>query len=883
MKNYFSILLLVLSCCVINISYSQVEIKGKITTNNKQPVPNASVTLLTVVDSTVVAYCLSKSNGEYEMIYDGPEEELLLCVFSFNVRRQIKKITKKTQVIDFIMIEEAIRLNEVAVKTNKIWENKDTINYLVGAFRDSTDIVIADVLKKMPGIEVLENGKIEYRGKPITKFYIENMDMLQGRYGIATSNISVGDVAVVQVLEKHQSIKALSDKFSDDVAINLKLRDGAKGTFAMMADLAAGIDFKKHFLWNGGLTEIFFGKRMQQIISYQTNNTGRDLYQEFQSFTEENEFVPILSGMVMPSPPDIYKNRYFFNQAHGITFSTLFKAKNNDEFSINLIGYHDIDDRNSTSITTYIMPNADTIAINEKLSSYSKINKTEGDFVFNRNREKTFLSNTLRFVGAWENSKGSIMNNELIDQKYKLNTLKATNNLHWIKRTKNQKGFEFSSNTYYQLQPYQLTVSPGVFSEIINDTLPYYAIKQKVLFSNFETTNSMRFLSSIIWKSLIINPALYLSVKHQMLNSNISKTLTENEFISLPDSSFNNNINWLRARTGFGFRFEINHKGFKFILNTPLQYQYIALMGIEKTTQQKHYVIFQPDLYLSYLFSNRWEISSSWNFYNSNPDLSTLYSGYIFQNYRTLSCYQNDFTDSYGNIASLKLSYKDVMNYLFAGVTFTYNNYYNKVMYDQKFDGLMMKISQVKMKSFGDYFGINGRINKGFHWHKLSFNLAASWGRGNSPLLRQEKLIKYINQGINVNFTTSLDIIKRIGFSDKLSWSRITGSTGDSVKLAPMHNIINVANLDISILNNLILTASFEYYYIKNAEIKYNFGLLDLSIMYKIKKVRLSLEWNNILNTQNYVYSYYGNLNSYYSKYLIRPSSIMLRVQFKVF
>jgi hypothetical protein len=60
--------------------------------------------------------------------------------------------------------------------------------------------------------------------------------LLQGRYGLATNNISAKDVAIVQIMENHQPIKALKDRsFSDQAAINLKLKDAAKGTLALSA------------------------------------------------------------------------------------------------------------------------------------------------------------------------------------------------------------------------------------------------------------------------------------------------------------------------------------------------------------------------------------------------------------------------------------------------------------------------------------------------------------------------------------------------------------------------------------------------------------------------------------------------------------------------
>lgn len=74
----------------------------------------------------------------------------------------------------------------------------------------------------MPGIEVARGGKIYYNNRPIDRFYIEGMDLMGGRYGVAVDNVRAKDVATVEVLENHQPIKALAGiDFSPDAAINL--------------------------------------------------------------------------------------------------------------------------------------------------------------------------------------------------------------------------------------------------------------------------------------------------------------------------------------------------------------------------------------------------------------------------------------------------------------------------------------------------------------------------------------------------------------------------------------------------------------------------------------------------------------------------------------
>ncbi|MDR2084659.1 MAG: hypothetical protein LBP67_06665 [Bacteroidales bacterium] len=884
MKKIGLFFLIIIAYCTFSTIYAQTIISGKISNQENKSVPNVSVTLLRSADSTIIAYNIGDVNGEYTIYYSGQEKELLLAVYGFNVKRQIKKIINENQVVDFVIIEEAIELGEVVIKADKIWGGRDTINYAVESFRDSTDIVIADVLKRMPGIEVKESGIIEYRGKPISKFYIENMDMLQGRYGIATNNISAADVATVQVLENHQPIKTLQDiDFTDDVALNIKLKDGAKGIYSIMADLGVGIDFNSKFLWDGGLTGMYFGKRRQNILSYKTNNSGNDIYKEFQSHLfDENIGIQPLSSIIMPSPPQINKNRYYFNQGHGLTFNTLLKSKMDDEFIINLVGYIDVDDRNSQSNTIYFIPGEDTVFINEKLISHTSINKLEGDFTFKRNNEKNYLINTLKFDGSWENSNGNIFTDELIEQEFNHRTFKASNIFNWIKTDLNKKGIEIDSKTYFQSQPYQLTISPGVFNDILNDSTSYNAVEQDILFTSFETHNAMRFLSSLVWKFIRVNPALFLSIEHQSLNSDIYTALTDTNFILLTNDSLNNDISWLRAKAGGALRFDFNYRGLSAWINLPLSYQYISLLGEEENHQKQHKLLFQPSLRFKYLFSSRWELIGSWNYYNSSPNLSTLYSGYILQNYRTLSRYENRLSDSYGNFISLKLSYKNIMDFIFADIEFSYNNYRNEVMYAQEFEGALMKIHLVELENKGNYIGLTGRLNKGFNWKKLSFNAMLSWGKGNTPLLRQDQLVKYINQGINTNLIISLAITNKIGFANKLSLSRVAGIVDGETTLDPMINLINAANLDFTILKNLTFSASFEYYYIKNAEIKQNFYLFDIGIMYNLKRIRLRLEWDNIFNTKSYIYSYYGNLSTYYSEYIVRPSSIMLKVQFKL-
>jgi len=861
-------------------------IKGEIINKSNQPISDASVMLMNTADSSVVAFSFSDGNGKYTIYTDQKEKELLLMVYGFNIKRQIKKIANHSQKVDFIVNEEAIELKEFSVKSEKIWGTRDTVNYVVDAFRDSTDIVIGDVLKKMPGIVVKESGQIEYRGKPISKFYIENMDMLQGRYGIATNNITASDIATVQVFENHQPIKALEDiAFTDDAALNLKLKPGAKGIYTGMADVGAGID--NQFLWNSSVTGMYFSKKRQHLAALKSNNTGNDLDQEFQSFANEDmQLTGSISSIIQPIPPQINKSRYLFNEAYGGTINNLIKTKNEAEFTFNINGFRDIDDRKSHDQTRYIIPGDDTVTIKEQMDSHSSRFNIEGGIGYKRNSDQNYLNTRLLFSGNFIENTGNIISDEQIVQNDESDPFKVNTTIHWIRRGNNKQssGTELYSQSFYQSQPYRLDVSPGMFEDLLNDSVSFKTIRQDVNFNSFETRNSLMFLSSAGWKSFRIHPIMLFSLEHQSLNSKLSRSFQGDTFSELSGDSLNNDLTWMRVKAGISLKLTYRKRDFNFELSTPIQYQAILLDDeIKSNDSHQNRFLFQPQTNLRYNINTHWEVSASWFWYNYNPNLRNLYSGYILQNYRTLGHYESQLSDSYGQNGALKLSYKDIIRFLFTNIEIRYNQYRNEIMYAQQFEGSMMKISAVALENTGNYLSVTTRAGKGFNWKKLSVNAEASWGKGVTPQLRQDSLIEYKNQGINANMTLSLALTEKLQFANKSSWSSVSGSTDAGEKLDPINSFIDAATINYILSNGLIFSFGMEYYNTRNGSRKQNFYLLDAGITYTWKRVRFTLDYNNILNTTDYVYAYYGTLSSYYSEYRIRPASILLSARFKIF
>ena len=149
----------------------------------------------------------------------------------------------------------------------------------VGTFAQAQDRSIGDVLKRMPGIDVSNSGKIQYQGEDINKFYIEGSDLLGGKYGIATNGINHDDVGAVEVMENHQPMQVLSGiSFSDKAAINLKLKNKAKATWTFHGDAGGGYSWQPEgAVWDGELFAMAVMPGFQNITTFKTNNIGEDL------------------------------------------------------------------------------------------------------------------------------------------------------------------------------------------------------------------------------------------------------------------------------------------------------------------------------------------------------------------------------------------------------------------------------------------------------------------------------------------------------------------------------------------------------------------------------------------------------------------------------
>ena len=350
--------------------------------SDQSPIAGANV-LLKNADGKLLAYGVSDADGRFSIMPPSTSENLTIHVTIMGYRTYSAPLVLDGNPIVIRMEEGSFQLQEVTVKADRIRESGDTITYNVGSFAQKQDRSIGDVLKRMPGIDVANNGKIQYQGIDINKFYIEGNDLLGGKYGIATNGIAYDDIGAVEVMENHQPMQVLRGlSFSDQAAINLKMKNSAKATFLVHGTLAGGwSEQPQGALGQGDIFTMRVTGKYQMITTLKGNNTGLNLSDELLDFTSEksDEELDGYIALSTPATPNLQRNRSYFNRSWMVSSSHLLKTKGGGEFKAQIDYNHDRVSAQGTNTTTYFLESGDKIILEDK-SSLSHRNALTGKF-----------------------------------------------------------------------------------------------------------------------------------------------------------------------------------------------------------------------------------------------------------------------------------------------------------------------------------------------------------------------------------------------------------------------------------------------------------------------------------------------------------------------
>lgn len=876
-----ALFILAILCCT-GLANGQTIITGTVSgKDDGKGLPGISVSIKDKKSAVLLHYAITDDKGFYRLKFSSTADSLLVTVSGFNIARQLRSLANRTQEQNFEISHEAIKLKEIKVNPPKIRKLNDTINYLVNGFLDKNDRTIGDVLKKMPGIEVKTDGSILYNNKPINKFYIEDRDLLQGRYGIATNNIEAKDVSTVQVLENHHPVKALKNReFSDDAALNIKLKDSAKGVLVANAKAGAGLS---PLLWNNELFSMYFNKGRQNMNTYKGNNSGDDPGSDLTSFYSDANKSSSGTSLAVQSPanPGISQKRYLFNRAHAFTVNNMWTAGKDNQINANISYLDDRQDKSSFSRSVYYLPSDSLLTIEERLTSRESVHQLDASFQLNKNKEKYYLDNVLNFKGKWNELTGMVMSGDTIFQRLQNPSYTLNNVLTLVRNYKKASVRIYSYNGYSRI-PQHLAIQPVLYPDLFNTVSDPLSMQQVLTQNQFSSVNRLSFgFTEGIWKQ---NYTLGFNASLRRFESDLQQqTLSGNTGIT-PDS-LRNNFQFDKYELFVSPDYTYAKNQIKVTLNAPLSYNSLQtkdqLSGIQKSINR---LFFKPSLSVSYDFNLFLALVARAAYDNQLGDISNVFTGYIMQSYRNLLRNDGQLPEQRSQSYSLNLNYRHPLHAIFINIGSSYSRNRSNLLYGYAYQGILSLKQTYTIPNVTDNFSVFGRLSKGIDAIGGTFTLDASFNSSNNTTISQERLIDFKNE----NYLLKPGINAKIKAWASFAYSFQFGTSKNRVRndisnFAPIRSNTQRTQLNFYPAEGVTVNLAHEYFYSSAiAAGNRTMNFVDTGIKYKHKNMEYTIGYDNIFNVKQYISASYNSTNTYYSAYNLRPAQLLLSVRFKV-
>ncbi|HEX2535917.1 MAG TPA: outer membrane beta-barrel family protein [Chitinophagaceae bacterium] len=238
---------------------------------------DATVSVLTVKDSSLVSFTLSSNSGYFEIKNLAPGEYLLMVSYQgFETLRRPFSVTEAAPVAELGAVklrQDYKMLGEVIVKDDAPVKIKgDTLAYNADAFKTKPNATVEDLLKKLPGVQVERDGTVKAQGENVQKVYVDGKEFFSNDPKLATKNLTADMIDQVEVFDdmSEQAKFNRIDDGSRTKAINLKLKKNKrKGTFGR-AFAGYGTDER----YDAGVTANLFKGATQVSAILKSNNTN---------------------------------------------------------------------------------------------------------------------------------------------------------------------------------------------------------------------------------------------------------------------------------------------------------------------------------------------------------------------------------------------------------------------------------------------------------------------------------------------------------------------------------------------------------------------------------------------------------------------------------
>ena len=870
------ILCLIIVC---NFSFSQT-LKGKVQNTLKEPI-SANILIKNSENKNLISeFFKTDDNGDFTAVLEENYTKIYFEITAMGYEKIADSIISpsknRTYNLNYILNEKITELQEVIVSQEKFEIEGDTVSFNPRSYKDGTERKVEDLIKKLPGMEVEENGSIKYRGKKVTSVQLEGDDLFGYNYAMGTRNISVDMVEQVQAIDNYSANPLLKGiENSEEVAINLKLKKG-KLDISGNGNLGSGFDNNIDPRNDLNFNLLGISKKYKSFSSISYNNVGlnnsAEDYFSMSASLEDIQNEDFYAKKIIPE--NIFMSNFDTQSANindqlAVSNSLIYRFSQKLSLKANISFLNDkitFLENNNTFFNT------ENINYNDQSETIKKpINKQLG-FKLTYNTSKVSL---LEIETAIQSEKINTSNSIVQNNNTFFNTSLKTENIFWNNKIQytykisNNKALQYISNFSINAIPQELNIYPISFS--FNGNLQKSEFEKKyysnkfVLLGNSKKNKYVFTLGSVF--------------ENNPFNSN----LFENNSSINPD--FINQFNYKKATlfSEFGTTYALENWKFQPTLRiSSINQTYKNDLESTNKTMQSFIVI--PSLNISYSLSGNSTFKLTGSYEEKTPNEEYLFTNLIAQNNRFIRRNILDLNLQQNQNYILSYRYNNLFTAFSTNLSLIYNNnkntYLSSIEIQDNFTISTFFQSPTNIENYSLNFGIEKYVN----FLNSNIKHVSNYGINNyKNVVNQSDLRNNQSRNYNAYFFITTVFNFPINFQNKFNYSNIN-FISDNQNSNTNISFNNNLKMLIKPNNKFLFTISYDYFK-PNTKLNEDFTFLDFEIKYKPKKMRFIEFWltgKNLLN--NTFFSQTENTdfqNTTYQSSLM-PRHFLLTLDFKL-
>ena len=835
----------------------QTTVTGKVT-SNLVPVPDASILLKR--ENTIITYSITDSLGNFKLHFnEKARDSFFIEVNSLSHETLIYPLNGSKTFYGLELKERVNTLDEIFIANKITVKNNDTVYYNIKMFKDGTEEYVEDLLKKLPGIIVENDGTIKYNNKRIKQLLLNGDDLFGSKYTIGSKNIDANMVDSVQVYKRFSEnalLKGIQD--SDEVAINLSLK---KDKTDISGNARIGYGYKD--VKDIHATAFLLKSRSKAFSVTSFNNLGID---KSPFLTGHNSTDHLISRGNFGSELD--KKYHLINNSFYSNISFLHRFSEHLKMNLNFNYLKDELNRNSKRNLTYITP-VKTFSVMEinRMKSKPVVYDEELSLEYQRKDIKIKYHGNISILDeSFQNISSSnflLQENDLITKDFSsIHNGEFTYKINDVKVIVNNTNYTFIKSK----QDFQLT--PGNFPT-------------ETVSTNFQESNFSKELFSTQFK-------LYQSFSKLKIENALGLQFEENKFFSLllaENELINNYANDLtQKRLGFEYSnfisYQINPKN-KLKINLSL---FGGKVQFYNELANQNILLFNYDVDYSFMISKKSTFSIFQSLDQKTPRLLNMFDGRVVSSYRSIIENVLDFEKIQVSSLGFVYKYDDFINLTKLWFTLNYQHSKNDFYFQNYVDYDKTILRSLLLNKGRNSYNLMITGEKFFNDIRTTFSPSITFAYNeNFNYINDSNLRDIENESLQVSLKTRTDLNDgRLNFENSINYYRQEVSVQQQHK-STFDKIFYTFTLNYQPFKSpFYFSSEVDFYYPNlNSSETYFFNNYEFSYKPQNHKLEYNLKVNNITNNRRYQNTFITDFyNSQYSYNLIERN-VLLSIKYK--